>query len=132
LQVIDSQASNPCARYHLCGSDLLTLESVEYNEMRRPQSKIHEQQCPQIALLRLPSQIRDNENSLLGLSHVAGLYLDAEVFCIFLPLVPVSENLEQIIFFVLIIFEANSRPVAFCTQRLTTENAPFPSSSFNS
>ena len=27
-------------------------------------------------------------------------------------------------FFVLIIFEANSRPVAFCTQRLTTENAP--------
>ena len=46
--------SNPCARYHLCGSDLLTLESVEYNEMRRPQSKIHEQRCPQIALLRLP------------------------------------------------------------------------------
>ena len=27
-------------------------------------------------------------------------------------------------FFVLIIFEANSRPVAFCTQRRTTENAP--------
>ena len=49
--------SNPCARYHLCGSDWLTLESVVYNEMHQPQSRTLEQRYPQTILHQLLCRI---------------------------------------------------------------------------
>ena len=57
---------NPCARYHLCGSDWLTLESVVYNEMHQPQSRTLEQRYPQTILHQLLCQIEMKVGLILG------------------------------------------------------------------